>query len=373
MNKKKDRGRYIVRGSIVGLLANLFLFCIKIFAGTLSGSVSVVADAFNNLSDMGASLVTLLGFKMAEKPSDAKHPFGHGRIEYLSGLIVSFIILLLGVELAGSAVGKIFHGTSVTFSLLSVVLLCVSIPVKLSLGFYTRGIGRKINSPALVAAGRDSLNDVLVTLCTLLSIFASRFTQYPVDGVIGLFLAGFVIWSGIGILRDTLGPLLGQAPPMELVCDIEKRVLESEGVTGTHDLIVHNYGPGQFFASVHAEVRADCDILKIHDTIDLAERRIQEELGVFITIHIDPVDTDDALTLKLRELTEGIIRELDAQLSLHDFRIVSGDTHTNLIFDLVVPLSLKMDDKTLGEEIDARLKRQNPDYYTVITFDRAFI
>jgi len=371
--QKNMREKYMLRGSVAGLGTNLLLFLFKFIIGSIAGSVAVVADAFNNLSDMGAGLVTLIGFKMAGKPSDAKHPFGHGRIEYISGLIVSFIILLLGMELAGGAVGKIMHPERVHFSVLTLSLLCLSVPLKLMLGLYNRKIGHKINSPALSAAGRDSLNDVLVTSATLISGFLSLYTDIPVDGYIGLGVSALVIFSGIGILRDTMGPLLGQAPPASLVSAIEARILECPGVTGIHDMIVHNYGPEQFIASAHAEVRADCDILKIHDAIDLAERRVTEELGVLITLHLDPIDTDDALTNKLREMVDGIIREIASGLSMHDFRIVSGDTHTNLIFDLVVPVSLKMHDSAIKEEVDRRLHAQNPSYFTVITFDRAFI
>ncbi len=370
---QKNREKYIFRGSLAALGANFLLFAVKFFIGSVSGSIAVVADAFNNLSDMGAAAVTLIGFKMAEKPADEKHPFGHGRIEYISGLIVSFIILLLGVELAGDAVNKILHPAAVRFSPVTLSLLCLSVPVKLLLGLYNRRLGRKINSPAMQAAGRDSLNDVLVTLATILSAVLSLYTDLPADGYIGLGVSVFVIFSGIGILGDTLGPLLGQAPPASLVREIEKRVLECPGVVGMHDMILHNYGPDRFIASAHAEVRADCDILKIHDAIDLAERRVTEELGVLITVHLDPIATDDVLTNKLRDMVELQIRDIDPGLSMHDFRIVCGDTHTNLIFDLAVPRSLKMQDSTIKEELDRRLRRQNPSYFTVITFDRDFI
>ncbi len=373
MEKKNTRKAYMRRGSVAGLVTNFLLFVIKFFVGTFSGSTAALADSFNNLSDMGSSAVALVGFQMAEKPSDKKHPFGHGRIEYISALVVSFIILFLGLELLGSAAQKIVHPSPVRFSLLSYLLLALSVPAKLALGLYSRHIGRKINSAALSAAGRDSLNDVLVTLATLLSAVLSGFTSFPVDGCVGLLVSAFVIFSGIGILRDTIGPLLGQMPPQELVLEIETRILECPGVTGLHDMIVHNYGPGRFIASAHAEVRADSDILKIHDAIDMAERRVREELGVLITIHLDPVETDDALTQKLREMMVGIIVNMDMGLSMHDFRVVSGESHTNLIFDLVVPHTLGVPDATLKESIDAALSSENAQYYTVITFDRSFV
>ncbi len=373
MEKELSRKAYMRCGSVAGLLTNFCLFIIKFFAGTVSGSASVTADSFNNLSDMGASLVALIGFTMAEKPSDEEHPFGHGRIEYISALVVSFIILFLGMELLLDAFDKIVHPAAVHFSLLPLILLVLSVPVKLLLGLYSRRIGKKINSAALMAAGRDSLNDVLVTTATILvAVFAGK-TAFPLDAVLGLFVSGFVIFSGFGILRDTVGPLLGQLPPAELVSEIEKRILECPGVTGLHDMIVHNYGPGQFIASVHAEVPADCDILKIHDVIDLAERRVREELNVLITIHLDPVETDDALTKKLREMVIGIIVEMDMGLTLHDFRVVSGESHTNLIFDLVVPHGCKIKNADLKEMIDTALSGRNPNYFTVITFDRSFV
>lgn len=373
MQKNRTRESYMLRGSIAGLCTNFLLFVLKFCIGAASGSVAVTADSFNNLSDMGSSAVTLIGFKMAEKPSDEQHPFGHGRIEYISGLVVSFIILFLGLELAIDAAGKILQPAPVRFSVLTVSLLCLSMPVKLILGLYARHVGKKAASPALQAAGRDSLNDVLVTLATILSAVLSTAFGLPADGYIGLAVSVFVIFSGVSILRDTTGPLLGQAPPREIVEEIEKRILDCPGVTGMHDMIVHNYGPGRFIASAHAEVRADCDILKIHDAIDLAERRVTEELGVLITIHLDPIATDDVLTNKLRDMVEKEIRDIGPGLSMHDFRIVCGDTHTNLIFDLAVPRSLKLPDSVIKEELDTRLRRQNPSYFTVITFDRDFI
>lgn len=369
----KTRQASILRGSLVCLFTNLLLFLIKFAVGTLSGSMAVVADAFNNLSDMGSGAVTLIGTKLASRPSDKEHPFGHGRMEYLSALIVSFIILFLALELIGSAFGKILHPSPVHFSDVTLLLLFLSAAAKLCLGLYSYRLGKKVNSLAMIAAGKDSLADVAVTGVTLISAVLSFFTDLPVDGYLALCVSAFVIWSAIGILRDTLGPLLGQAPSPALAAEIRKMILECPGVTGSHDLIVHNYGPDRFIASVHAEVRADCDILKMHDAIDLAERRILEALGVLITVHLDPIDTDDALTNVLREMVNALVREIDPGLSIHDFRIVSGDTHTNLIFDLVVPVTLKLKDQELGEQIDKKLKTQNPSYFSVITFDRDFV
>ncbi len=366
------REKQIRFAGLLGLGTNFLLFLLKFFVGTIAGSVSVIADSFNNLSDMGASGVGLVGLRMAEKPSDAEHPFGHGRVEYVSGLVVSFLILFLGVELFMDAVEKILHPGAVHFSMVSLLLLIFAVPVKLGLGLYTQKVGKKTNSPAMQAAGKDSLNDVLVTSATILSALLSQHTVFPVDGVIGLLVSGFVVFAGIGILKDTVGPLLGQAPPKPLVKAIEQRVLDCDGVIGIHDLIVHNYGPNRFMASAHAEVRADCDILKMHDAIDLAERRVMEELGVAITIHLDPLETDDALTNTLREKVCDIVATIDPAFSIHDFRVVSGDTHTNLIFDVVLPGTWRGKPGDLKAEIDARLSRHNPTYFTVITFERNF-
>lgn len=371
--KQRTRQACVMHGSLVCLITNLILFLIKITVGSLSGSMSVTADAFNNLSDMGSGAVTLIGTKLASRPSDKEHPFGHGRIEYIAALIVSFIILFLALELIGSAFSKILSPSPVHFSGIAIVLLLLSILAKLFLGFYCHKLGEKANSPALIAAGKDSLSDVLVTGATLLSAFLSFFTDFPLDGYLALAVSVIVIRAAVGILRDTLGPLLGQAPSGTLSSEIQKIILSCPGVTGSHDLIVHNYGPERYIASVHAEVRADCDILKMHDAIDLTERRIMEELGVLITVHLDPIDTDDALTNTLREMVISLVREIDPALSIHDFRIVSGDTHTNLIFDLVLPASLKIKEQALADMIDKKLKTKNPGYFCVITFDRDFI
>lgn len=367
------REKLIRRGAAFGIIVNFFLFALKFVVGTMTGSVSVMADSFNNLSDAGSSVVNIIGIFLAGRPSDEKHPFGHGRMEYIAGFIVAIMILLLGIELLKGAAEKILHPAAMAFSIVSFLLLGISIPVKLGLAAYQRRIGTKTGAPAMLAAGRDSLNDVLVTGTVLLSAVLVKYTGLPLDGYIGMAASLFVIWSGIGILKDTVSPLLGQAPPRELVEKIEEMVLARADVCGTHDLIVHNYGPGKYIASIHAEVRADSDILKIHDEIDLAERRVFEELGILLSIHLDPIDTDDVLTNTLKEKVQAILREIDARLSLHDFRIVSGETHTNLIFDLVVPKKFALSDQALKEEIDSRLKKVQPTCFTVIVFDRSFV
>ncbi len=370
--EKNNRECALSRGAWTGISINFLLFIIKFIVGTLSGSVSVMADSFNNLSDAGSSVVNLVGIFLAGKPSDEEHPFGHGRMEYISGLIVAMLILLLGAELLRGAAEKIIHPSAVSFNMITLLLLCLTIPVKLALAVYHTRLGKNTGAPAMAAAGRDSLNDVLVTAATILSAILAKAGIWA-DGYIGLGVSAFVIYSGIGILKDTLGPLLGQAPPKMLSERIEQMILECDEIEGTHDLIIHNYGPEKYIASIHAEVRADSDILKIHDVIDLAERRIFDTLGVLLSIHLDPIDTDDVLTNTLKEKVIDIIGTIDARLSIHDFRIVSGDTHTNLIFDLVVPKKFQMRDAELKAEVDKRLHALNPSYFTVIIFDRSYV
>ncbi|MDD6307827.1 MAG: cation diffusion facilitator family transporter [Clostridia bacterium] len=369
----REREYYINKGGLLGIGANLLLFIVKFLVGFFTGSISVTADSFNNLSDMGSSVVSMIGLKLAGRPSDAEHPFGHGRIEYISGAVVAVIILLLGIELARDAFFKILHPAPMRFGIVPLVLLCLTVPVKLGLAAYNRRVGKMVQSPTMLAAAKDSLNDVLVTAATIVSAIVSLFSPLPLDGYIGVGVAVFVILSGVGILKDTLGPLLGQAPPKEMANEIAERILSFEGIRGIHDLILHNYGPEKYIGSVHAEVRADGDLLKIHDVIDNAERQIREEMGVLLCIHMDPVETDDALTCELKEKMQEIIAEIDPALTLHDFRIVSGDTHTNLIFDVVLPPKCRMKEKVIQAEIDKALATMHKTYFTVITFERSFV
>ncbi|MBO4898354.1 MAG: cation transporter [Clostridia bacterium] len=357
-------------GSLFGILLNALLFVIKFLVGTLIKSVSVIADAFNNLSDMGSSAVTLLGFKLGDRPADDKHPFGHGRIEYLSGLFVSVMIIVAGFELAKTSVEKIIHPEEAAFSLVPFLLLVLTIPVKLYLASFNKKLGKKVNSSAMEAAAADSRNDVLITTATLISTLAVKFTGiYAIDGYIGLLVALFVMWSGISIARETLSPLLGQVPDEELIDKISSVILSGENVCGIHDIIVHNYGPDRYFASAHAEIPADCDILKVHDEIDNLEHKIKTEMGVHITIHMDPVETNNEYVMSLKRKMSEIISGIDTELTFHDFRVVSGETHTNLIFDVVVPNKYKLSDEEIKEKIDKELEEN---LFTVIEFDRKF-
>lgn len=333
----KVRLAYGRLAGIVGIVCNLLLCGFKLLAGILAGSLAMIADAFNNLSDAGSAIVTLIGFKLAGAPADEDHPFGHGRMEYLSAMGVAVLIILAGFELATSALDKILHPSASEFSLISVIILAVSIGVKLWMAFFNRRIGKKIRSDALCAAGVDSRNDVICTGVVLLSSILGIWLPVSIDGYVGMAVALFVIWSGFTVIKDTVSPLLGQAPDPELVQNIQQTVLSYDGVVGIHDLIVHDYGPGRIIVSLHAEVPEDQPISKSHDVIDNIEMELQERFNILSCIHMDPVDTDNPETLRLKAEVIRLMNEVDESLTLHDFRVVSGDTHTNLLFDLVVP------------------------------------
>ena len=348
-----------------GLACNLLLFGIKLIAGLLSGSLAIIADAFNNLSDAGSVVVTLVGFKLSGAPADRDHPFGHGRMEYLSALAVAVLIILAGFELATSAVEKIFHPVAAQFSPLTVVILVAAIGIKLWMAMFSRKIGKTIRSDALLAAATDSRNDVICTSLVLVCTIIGLFTDLALDGYIGLAVALFVIWSGFSVIRETVSPLLGQAPDEQLVQDIEQTVMSYDGVVGIHDMMVHDYGPGRVFVSLHAEVPADRDMLHSHDTIDCIERDLLRKYNIITCIHMDPVDTDDPETLRLKELALGELAAIDERLTLHDFRVVSGPSHINLIFDVVVPFDYA-DKKELPAAIEQRVQAADPRLFTVV-------
>lgn len=356
---------------VVGLVCNVLLFGIKLLAGILSGSLAVIADAFNNLSDAGSVVVTLVGFKLSDAPADSDHPFGHGRMEYLSTMGVAVLIILAGFEVATSAFDKILHPAATEFSVLSLVILVVAIGIKLWLAVFSRHIGDTIDSDALKAAGTDSRNDVICTSLVLVCALISRFTGVVLDGYIGLGVALFVIWSGFSVIRQTISPLLGQAPDEQLVKNIEQTVLSYDGVVGIHDMMVHDYGPGRVIASLHAEVPAKQNLMHSHDVIDLIERDLLEKYNVMTCIHMDPVDTDDPETLRLKQLAIDELAAIDVNLSLHDFRVVAGPSHTNLIFDVVVPFDYP-NKKELPAQIEARLQEKDSRLFTVIRVETQY-
>jgi len=356
----------------VGILLNLLLFTGKFFAGQISGSIAITADAFNNLSDAGSSAITLMGFQLGGQKADSQHPFGHGRIEYLSGLLVSMLIVLMGFELAKTSVGKILHPQAVDFSLLSLAILAVSICVKLYMCLYNRRIGTKIGSSAMHATAMDSLSDSVATLTVLIASLIGRFTGLNIDGWSGVLVALFILWTGFSAAKDTLDPLLGQPPTPEYVKKISDLVLAHPGVLGLHDLIVHDYGPGRTMISLHAEVPASENVLELHDEIDNIECELREQLGCDAVIHMDPIVTDDGVTEETRRKVAELVRDIDPVVSIHDFRMVSGPTHTNLIFDAVVPFGFHLTDAEVEQSVKTAVRTMNGHYYAVIKVERSY-
>lgn len=357
--------------SYTGLFCNLLLFAMKLTAGLLSGSLAIVADAFNNLSDGGSVIVTLLGFKLAARPADQDHPFGHGRMEYLSALGVAVLIILAGFELATSAVDKILHPQPADLSLLIMLILAASVAVKLWMSVFYRRIGAAIRSEALTASSVDSRNDVICTGLVLLTSLLSWRTGWVLDGYVGLAVALFVLWSGVCIIRETISPLLGQRPDPALVQDIEETVLSHEGVVGVHDVMIHDYGPGRVIVSLHAEVPESQSILVSHDVVDRIEQELMQRFHIVSCIHMDPIRTDDETTDRYKRLAEQVLGELDERLSLHDFRVVEGVSHTNLIFDVVVPFDYP-GRQTLPEELRSRIHAADERLYAVVKLENRY-
>ena len=357
----------------MGIFLNICLFIGKFIAGAISHSIAITADAFNNLSDAGSSIITLIGFKMAGQKPDSDHPFGHGRIEYISGLFVSVLILFMGVELLKSSVSKIITPTELTFSPVILVILLVSVLVKGYMFCYNRSYGRKIDSQAMLATATDSFSDMLATSVVLISTVISHYSGFSVDGWCGVLLGLFICYAGVNAAKDTISPLLGQAPDKEFVQRIQDLVMTHEEVIGIHDLIVHNYGPGRILISLHAEVPADGDILSLHDTIDTIEHELRDTLNCHAVIHMDPVQLGDETTDRLKALVHGYITEISEELSMHDFRIVTGPSHTNLIFDVVTPYDFPLTDKELVTQITEKVQSDNPNYYTVIEVDKMMV
>ena len=367
------RTAYGILCGAVGIGLNLLLFVGKLFAGTISGSIAITADAFNNLSDAGSSLVTLLGFRLAGRKPDPEHPFGHGRAEYLSGLAVSMLILLMGVELGKSSLKKILSPEEIVSSPLVLAILTVSVAVKLYMFYYNRSIGRKIKSAAMSATATDSLSDAVSTTAVLIATLVGQFTGLNIDGWVGLLVALFILFSAYKAAKETLSPLLGQTPDPEFVDRIEQIVLSYPEVLNIHDLIVHDYGPGRMMISLHAEVSADGDLLQLHDVIDNAEHRLKKELGCMAVIHMDPIITNDAHTDALRMAVAEKVKSIDPRLTIHDFRTVPGSTHTNLIFDVVVPYDVKLTADEVRRRIEALVKELDENYFAVVQIDNSYV
>ncbi len=359
---------------IVGIFCNLFLFVIKLTVGVLSSSISITADALNNLSDMGSSVVTMLGFRLASKPADPDHPYGHGRFEYVSAFIVSGLIILVGFELLKSSVDKILHPQQLEFTLWSVIILVCSVVVKLWMFLFNRKIGRKIDSDAVLATAADSRNDALTTTAILASVVIMMLTEINLDAYIGLLISLFILWSGFKTAKDTLDPLLGEALDSETAKELEREIMSFDGFLGVHDLIAHNYGPGRSFASVHVEVPSNTDIVKCHEQIDLCEKLVFERTGVHLTIHMDPVETDNEKLNLAKSVIAERIKEIHSSLTIHDFRMTpKSDERTNLIFDVVIPADLNIKNSELKTKIEAIAKQIDPTYCCVIEFDIDFV
>lgn len=367
------RHAYGVLCGAVGVILNLILFTFKLVAGFVSGSVAVMADAFNNLSDAGSSIITLVGFKMAGKKPDPDHPFGHGRIEYVTGLVVSMIIIIMGFELLKSSFDKIRHPEELVYSTTAIAILIVSVFIKLYMYAYNKNTSEKIASSAMNATAMDSFTDSIATSVVLLSMLIGYFTGINIDGWCGLLVSGFVLYAGITSAKDTLDPLLGSKPSKEYVDMIEKYVSSNEGILGVHDLVVHDYGPGRVMISLHAEVSASGDVLELHDTIDNIERRLNEVLGCQAVIHMDPVVVNDEVTDRMKRLCYLIAKSVDESLNIHDFRMVKGPTHTNLIFDVVVPYDCKFSEEEVQSEIERKIVELPGNHFGVIQVDRPFV
>ena len=366
------RKEYGILCGAVGIALNVLLFAGKFFAGTLSGSIAITADAFNNLSDAGSSFVTLLGFQLAGQKPDSDHPFGHGRIEYLSGLAVSMLILLMGFELAKSSLDKILHPAPVDSSWLVIAILCVSIAVKLYMSFYNRSLGKKLNAPAMLATAADSLSDSVATTAVLIATLVGRFSGLMIDGWCGILVAAFILWSGFNAAKGTINPLLGTPPTHEFVDQIKHLVMAHPAIIGIHDLIVHDYGPGRVMISLHAEVSASENVLELHDEIDNVESELREKLGCEAVIHMDPIVTDDGITEETRERVAALVHCIDDAINIHDFRMVAGPSHTNVIFDAVVPYGFRLTDSEVEEKIKTAVRTLDGNYFAVVKVERSY-
>ncbi len=370
----KEREYISTLSGVVGIICNILLCIIKFVIGTVTNSVSITADAVNNLSDAGSNIVTVAGAKLANKPVDKEHPFGHGRIEYISALIVSFFILLMGFELGKSSIEKILHPEETKFNIWYIIILAVAICIKLGMAVFNKSLFKISNNINLKAVAQDSLNDCMATLATIAALLISSLTGFKIaDGIIGLIVAAIILYSGIEILKDIIGTLLGKAPDPELVKSIEDIMLSEEHIVGVHDLIVHDYGPGRIIASAHAEVPCNIDVLKLHDLIDNIEKRISKKLNIMICIHMDPVVVDDEKVNKYKEFMKKVIKEYDETFTFHDFRVIEGRTHTNFVFDLVVPHQYPKDGKTILKEIKDKVGETHPEYMLIVTVEHSFI
>lgn len=363
------RKSYGKLAGIVGIISNVLLCAMKILIGLISGSIAIVADGINNLADASSSLITLIGFKLASMPEDKDHPYGHARYEYLTGLLVSVLIIIVGVQLLRSSVDKVLHPDPLNFSIVTVIVLVIAIAIKVWQAIFNISIGKKINSLTLIATGTDSRNDVISTCAVLVSLIIGKLSGFQLDGIMGCLVALFIIWSGIQLIRETISPLLGEAPDTELVRDIQTLVLDNPGVLGVHDLIVHNYGPGKIFASIHIEVDSEGNLLEIHELIDDIEMKVKKTLNIEFTAHMDPVELNNPLVQQMNVLIAEAILIFDGVQSFHDLRIVPGIDHTNIIFDVVLKPDCILTHDDIVSTLSAAVKKVDPKYCVVVNFD----
>ncbi len=374
MKDPKVRIRYGKFASIVGMLCNIILFGGKLAVGLLSGSIAIVSDSFNNMSDAATCFINLFGFLLSGKPADRDHPFGHGRIEYITGLIMSFLIVAIGFEFFRTSIDRIIHPSPLFFSPIMAGVLIGSLFVKGWMYFFYRTVGRRIDSQTIIAASVDSYSDIAVTSVTLIALLVSVFWKITIDGYVGVGVSIFVLYAGFNVAKDALSPLLGNEPDPLVVENLKELLTSDPNVLGVHDVIVHDYGPGRMIASAHVEVSSSDNFMEIHDVVDLLEKSIADHLHIPITIHMDPIDTDNASTKKIRNSVIEIVRGLSDKLSIHDFRMVPGITHTNLIFDIAVPFDYDLSNDEIRSRIELELSEKYPTvFYLVIQFDRSFL
>jgi len=374
LNDARVRIRYGKFASIVGMICNIILFAGKLSVGVLSGSIAIVSDSFNNLSDAATCFINLFGFFLSGKPADKDHPFGHGRIEYITGLIMSFLIVLIGFEFLRTSIDRIIHPTVLTFSPVMAGVLLGSILVKAWMYFFYVRVGKRISSQTIIAASVDSYSDIAITLVTLISLLISVYFKITIDGYVGVGVSIFVLYAGYTVAKDALSPLLGNEPDPTVVESLKELLTSDKNVLGVHDVIVHDYGPGRMIASAHVEVCSTSNFMEIHDAVDLLEKSIGEIMHIPITIHMDPIDMDDSSTTEIRNSVTQIVNLLSDKLSIHDFRMVTGKTHTNLIFDIAVPFGYNLSDEEIRDKIQDELTKLHPTlFYLVIQFDRSFL
>lgn len=372
---EKTRNSYVYLGSIVGIICNLLLSIVKVVIGFISGSVSITADGFNNLSDMASSVITMIGIKLANRPADKEHPFGHGRMEYLSALVVAFMVMLVGVQFIRTSIDRILNPEAITFEMIPFILLLVSLVIKLWLSRFNKYVGEKINSTALKAASVDAMGDVFTSSCVIISFLAARFTTLPIDGYAGLVVSAAILYAGYTLVKDTISPLIGEAPDEELVKAIKQGVLSYDNIIGVHDLIIHNYGVGKAMASIHAEIPSNIDIVTIHEIIDTAEREISKKLNIYLVIHMDPMCIHDDKINSVKHQVQSILLNFKCIKSMHDFRITEGEDKINIIFDIEVDaydINKKEQEEELIENLEKEIKKLNPLYNCIITIDKYF-